>query len=468
MKKSLSFFLVLISLLSFGQTSLDVLTRPGISQITQSINGSTKLAAFMPVNPFFTFTCVKSNGKYFFGAMGLEAQLRNPYVYRYNPANNTVEQEYTFTVSGADTYDIHRVPTFTEDDQKNIWMVAEELLPASGGHSTPLRVYKTSTPGDITTLTNIATISNRYAYPHIYIDRNSIVYIFARGTNSGAFIRGQYWMHKSINKGLTFSSTKIYDSGDEQKVAYFQRIHDYSDNGLYLVLNERDNDNFNYKYVAIVKSMDGGTTWTNMSGSFSKNVVSSGALTRSEMRTNCMLFENTPADNNKGVCYEGGVVKSDGTIKILLSPQTKTGNSIPTTGIEEIRLDELRFYIYSGGSWTYNNVNIPSNMTFYWAGDKPTRYINGNKNYDDLVVIDVTTRNVYKYRSTNNFASQTSTLLLNGSGHNYRMGDIPFNATNEDDYLLIIADPVGDPLIWQGEGTTNYTNLVLLRPANNP
>lgn len=448
----------------FGQ-ELSFIRRPKLTDQSTTINGSTKIAAFMPSNPFFTFTCVKSNGKFYFGAMGLEGQLRNPFMYRYDPVTNIADQETEINVSGVVTYDIHRVPTVSQDSRGNIWMVAEELqTPGNGGHSSPLRVYKTGTPGDMTTLALVNTIPNRYAYPHLFIDKNDNIYIFARGTNSNTFIRGQYWMHKSVNNGATFTSTKIYDSGDEQKVAYFQRIHDYSDN-LYLILNERDNDNFNYTYAAPIKSTDGGTTWTNIPGTFSKNVVSVGALTRSDMRTNCLLYE-TPTPLLNAVNYEGGVVKSDGTVKLLISLQTPTGVDVPTTGVEEVVLDELRFYVYSAG-WTYENVSIPSNMTFYWAADKPTRYVNGNKGYDDVIVIDVATRNVYMKRSYDNFnTTYSSRLLLNGSGHNYRMGDIAFNATNEDDYVFIIADPIGDPLLWQNESTTNYTNLVIFRPGN--
>lgn len=455
--------LLLITVSASAQ--IDFLKRPTLAQQTATINGSTKLAPFMAVNPFYTFTTIKSNGRFYFGAMGLEDQLRNPFMYRYDPASNTVDQEQEINVSGVVTYDIHRMPTMAQDDISQLYMVAEELqTPANGGHSSPLRIYRTSTPGDITTLTLLNTIPNRYAYPHIFIDKNINIYVFARGTNSNNFIRGQYWMHKSTNRGTTFTSTKVYDSGDEQKVAYFQRLHDYSDN-LYLVLNERDNDNFNYTFVAIVKSTDGGTTWTNMSGSFSKNIVSTGALTRSEMRTNCMVYE-TPTPLNNAVNFEGGVVKSDGTVKLLVSLQTPTGVDVPTTGVEEVELDELRFYVYNSG-WTFENVNIPAGMIFYWAADKPTRYVNGNQDYDDVIVIDVGTRNVYIKRSYDDFDTEfSSKLLLNGSGHNYRMGDIAFNAAIEDDYVFVILDPVGDPLLWQNESTTNYTNIVVLRPGN--
>lgn len=439
-----------------------IVTRLPFSWGTDTFNGAGRLAPFMPVNPFFTFTTLLSNGKYYFGAMGLEATLRDSYMFQYNPSTNEIEHVVRVQISGVVTYDIHRMPTISVDGSGNIFMAAEELqTPANGGHASPIRVYKTKIPGEIGSLEQIAVISNRWSYPHIHVD-GTTVYIFARGTNSNTFIRGQYWMHKSTNGGTSFASpVKIYDSGDEQKVAYFQRLHDYNNN-LYLILNERDNDNFNYTYVAIIKSTDGGTTWTNISGSFSKNIVSVGAITRSEMRTNCMIYE-TPTPMTNAVNFEGGVVKSDGTVKVLISLQTPTGVDVPTTGVEEVVLDELRFYVYNAG-WTYNTVDIPPNMTFYWAADKPTRYINNDQNYDDIVIINVSTRDVSMARSTDNFATQSSTVLLSGSGHSYRMGDMAFNAESEDDYILIIADPVGDPLLWQNEGTTNYTNLRIYKP----
>lgn len=430
--------------------------------------GNAKLSSFITCNPFYTHTVLKNtDGKFYFACQGKENLTRDVFTFKYDPTTNRIEQTIRTTISGVVTFDIHRQATLANDASGNIYMVAEDLqTPGNGGHASDIEVYKTSTPGNLSTLANISTINGRLSYAHIYNDGTRI-FVFARGTTLNTFIRGQYWMFVSTNGGATFSAgTKIYDSGDEQKVAYFQRLQSH-DGNLYLSLNERDNDDFNYKYIAVIKSTDNGVTWTNLAGTFSKVPGVAGAITRTEMRTNCMVYDS-PNPTVLAVCFDGGVVKSDGTVKLLISTQTLTGESIPETGVEEVILEELRFYVYSGGAWSFQNVDIPEDMTFYWASDKPYRYMNNNAAYDDIVFIDhFQDRDVYIKHSTNNFATQTDTKILDGTGHSYRCGDAAFNAEDEDDYFLVLCDPHGDPdNMADGDNDGDYSDLTLLYVPN--
>lgn len=440
-------------------------------QDTIKINGLNKLSSFVAVNPFYTYTAVKNtDGNFFFSAMGRIDKRRDPYVFRFNPTTKKVDQERRLALATVETRDVHRTSTFTNDASGNILMASEIPNPSTGGHGYYIKIHKTTTPGDITTFTNTATITGRWSYPLIY-NNGSKVFVSARGTTLSTFIRGQYWYCTSADGGETFGSMiKLYDSGNEQKVAYFQRIHDFTNGTTYMSLNERDNDATNYTFLAVVKTTDF-ITWSNVQGTFSKNVVSNGAITRAEMLANCLVFQS-PSPTTIAVNFEGGVVKSDGQIRILVSIQTLTPNDITDpvlnagSGIREVELDELRFYTYNGG-WTYNNVQIPDNMRFYWATDKPIQYLNNNEAFDDIIFIDHTqSRDVYIKRSLDKFATTVNIKKLNGLGTKYRLGSCAYNVSKTEDNIIVLCDPVGDPIMgyFQAtDGEEDYSNIKILQ-----
>lgn len=425
-----------------------------------SYDGWTKLSAFKTVDPFYTFSVLKNtDGKFYFTAAGKESKWRDPFVYKYNPSTNSIEQEHRIEMN-VNTWDTHRSPVINCDSDGNIFIVAEQQQDTIDSHATPVNVYKTATPGDLSTLTLMATIDDRLAYPLIHVDGDN-VFVTGRGTTDSTFVRGDYWGYKSTDGGDTFNSgNKIYDSGDEQKVAYFQRIHAYNGD-MYLVLNERDNDLSNWTFISVIKSTDGGTTWTNLAGTFSRAITSSH-ITRAEMLSDCLVLESSDTENI-AVCFEGGIVKSDGSVKIAISVQSLTGNTY--IGNPEVEYDELRFYTYSAG-WSFNSVTIPTGLSSYWAFERPFQYLNNDAAYDDIVLVDFSdNHNVYLLRSNDDFATQTDTLIVAGN-EKYMMGEGAFNGTSEDDYFIVLCNPQGDIFETQHEGVEDFSDLLLVYVPN--
>lgn len=435
-------------------------TAPSSYTSQLAVDGETKLSAFKTVDPFYTFSVLKNavDGKYYFTAMGREDKNRDPYVYRYNSATNTVEQEQRIAM-GIVTEDTHRSPVINVDSSGNIYLVVEELQVGADSHGTDIKIYKTTTPGDVTSLALLNTIVGRYSYPVIDISGTNI-FIGARGTTSEVtFIRGDWWYHTSADSGSTFAAAvQLYDSGDENKVAYIQRVHSF-DGGVHLVLNERDNTLEAYTFVAYLKTTDN-ITWSNISGSWTKNVVSSGAITRAEIVSNCQILAS-PDTATTSVCFEGGVVKSNGDVKICITVQSETGNTY--VGNPEVHITDLRFYTYSAG-WSYNSVDIPVNLLVYWAYIRPFQYLNNDEAFDDIAFVDVTDyRHGYIMRSTDNFTTQTNTKIIDGNGL-YMMGEGAFNVQSEDDYLIVLNDPKGDVFELTNEGAEDYSDLMIVRP----
>lgn len=441
---------------------------------TTNINGFDKIGSFLALNPFYTYTCVKNtDGNFFFAAMGTINKRRDPYVHRFNPTLNAIDQELRLPLATVTTRDVHRTSTFTHDASGNIIMASEIPNPATNGHGYHIKIHKTGTPGNIFSLGLTATITGTWSYPLIY-NNGTTVFVSARGWTGGTFVRGEYWYCTSTNGGLTFGSMiRLYNSGDEQLVAYFQRIHDFSNNTTYMVLNERSNDDLNYPLVALVKTTDF-ITWSNIDGSFTKDVVASGAITRAEMVANCIVAES-PTPLTVAVNFEGGCVKSNGQIRILVSYQLLTTNDIPDptlggapSGIREVILDELRLYTYDeDDGWVYNNVDIPSNMRFYWATDKPMQYLNNDDAFDDVIFIDHTqNRDVYIKRSVDQFQTTTSIKKLSGFATKFRLGSCAYNVPLTKDNIIVLCDPVGDPIqayFAEVDGPEDYSNIRILR-----
>lgn len=445
-----------------GRTNLrDYLDITQAPKTLQKIEGFNAISSFTPTNPAYTWSAVLNNdGKVYFGVMAKNINFRDPLVYKFSRTLNLREVGYRVTVGvqplNADT---HRVPNFDVDSSGNIWMVCE-LLSATEGHGTDVLVYKTSTPYDITTLTLNNTLTGSWTYPFIKISGSNI-FISARGDPGSGFSRKSQWYWNSTNGGSSFGSpVELYDSGDEDKVAYCWAQHDFS-GGICIVLNERDNVLGNWTFVSLVKGSFNNNVWSNAGGTVTKNVSSVAAFTRTEMMTDNLVMQSSDF-NTVAVNHEGGYIKSDGSIKMLVSVQTLTGNDFE--GNPETELDELRFYNFSGGSWSFENVTIPgSTITFYWAYQRYWCYMPNDDVYDDILFIDPTSDNdVYLKRSTDNFATETQRLQLEGNGK-YRLGTYAFNVPGIADYFVVLVSTEGDLFEITDETVLDYSNLFLFQ-----
>lgn len=424
------------------------------------VHGKWRHPSFTPTSPGYTYGCCKNtDGNYYFVALSVATLNRDPWVYRYNPKTNLVDQDRRLVI-GIVTDDTHRLATIAHDSSGHIYVCFEHYTTIPGEpHGSIIDVYKTTTPFDISTLALLSQLSGRYSYPFIEVV-GSNVFVAGRGsTDTVNFIRGKFDYFLSTNAGVTFGAAKtLYNSGNEQKVAYFQRIHGH-DGHIYLMLNERDNDTFAWTFVAVLKGTIGSDVWTNVQGTFSKNISVSGAITRAEIVANFIVYES-PNYATIAVNCDGGICKSDGEIKLIITVQTYTGNE--QFGNPESALDELRFYYSSGGAWAYNVINVPPGAVFYWAYQRFFQCLQNDEPFDDVIIIDPSTRDINIHRSTDNFATETTTFQLTGNGQ-YRMGTFAYNVLTEEDYFLVLSDTPGDIFEIFNEGSEDYSDILLCK-----
>jgi hypothetical protein len=346
------------------------------------------------------------------------------------------------------------------DSSGNLYVVCEKLH-TTEGHGADILLYKTSTPGDISTLTLIKTLTGRWSYPNILVSGTN-VFISARGsTNTTNFIRGQQWYYNSTDNGANFgAAVQLYDSPDEdENVSYMWLQHDYT-GGINIILNERDNVLGNWTFISFIKGTFNSNVWTNAGGTFSKNVSSSGFITRAEFIADCLVIDS-PNHTTISVNHAGGCKKSDGSLRMLVAVQTLTGNDFE--GNPETEIDEIRMYSFAAGSWSYNNVTIPSGMILYWAYQHYILYLNqDDEDLDQILFIDPTNDNDVNILSSDDaFATQTSVLKLVGNTR-WRLGTVSRNTTDLD-RLIVLVDTIGDLFEITAETPLDFSNIVAVQ-----
>lgn len=421
------------------------------------VDGETRLTSFSVAG---TGCVLGPDGKYYFTAKGMASANRDVFVYKYNSETNEIEQEFRITV-GYVHYDSHRFGAIDVDGDGNIYVAFEDLH-STDTHGGPIHIWKTATPGDLSTMREIKRLPGRWSYVHIKVN-GSNVFVEARGSTSEIdFVRDEIWYFNSTDGGATFgSAVKLYDSLDADLPAYVFHIPDQSDpSKICIVLNERSNITATWGFVAVFRGSVNSNVWTNYEGDFSKDVSGSGAITRTEARSDCMVVDGV-ADHD--INLDGGMIKPNGDIKLLLLYQEQTENEY--VGNRENELIELRLYFYASG-WDFNEIDIPAGMVYYWAYQRPAKYVVQDESFEDVYFIDRTNNNnVYRKRSTDDFASnQTDTLILTGNGK-HKTCQPPQNISNDEDQLLIVSwSPSGDEFeLGDSEEPEDYSNILLLK-----
>lgn len=381
------------------------------------------------------YVCVQSTG----GSPNNRATL----VYKIDADFNIVQNITIPNSAGiTSTFDNHYGAVIDFDSSGNIYIAREKGKNSStlvDGHNTNLLLYKTSVAGDLSTLTLLKTITGFFSYPNIWVNGSNI-YLGVRGDVPSLNLDN--WMiHKSTDSGSTFTSYSVFDTGlGVNGRAYVQTIHNADSDELFISFNIRNDSLGAFEAVYILRSEDG-ITWSNLQQNFSKNVSSSGKLTKAELDTNFLIWEKESDDYC--INFEGGVFKS-GILNVLISkslidPVIVAGNTYQT-------YEELRLYSYSENqALAYKNLSdIVPKWHHLWAFERTVQLCWDN-NYNYIYIIDKTGSLdiVYEYRSSNNFLTYTYSILGNLTGK-YYYGSHAFNSTTIDERLLILLDVQGD------------------------
>jgi hypothetical protein len=138
-----------------------------------------------------------------------------------------------------------------------------------------------------------------------------------------------------------FTGTGFGDQG-----AYPYGVHNNGGDKIYIIINRRNWDEgvkFPERYY--LETSDG-VTFTNKAGTWSKDVVTNGYITKAEIEANAMIEQATAQDDI--IWNSGGVIGNDGEIYLLS---------------EHENADGLNFTFWNGASWTIRKF-MPTQGTY--------------------------------------------------------------------------------------------------------
>jgi hypothetical protein len=253
--------------------------------------------------------------------------------------------------------------------------------------------------------------------------------------------------NKSNDYGITFESSYLVYTCGENNGAYNQKLNS-RDGWNYLVIFERNQISSLFISVSIIKTQDF-ITWYNVQETFNK----AGNLLPPELYLNCLVKQSTDY-NIQSIQYEGGGVKENGDIILLVSGGVYIGDKIE--GNAKVQNNLLRIYKYSNGTWTYKDLKgINYGIEAYWAYDKMYR-VHICEEYSYIYFIDSKdNRTLKRITSHDDFETYSINSMLLGNG-NYLMGSSSYNS-DESNSAVIVIDTITDMFDFD-----SYSDLVIL------
>jgi hypothetical protein len=437
----------------FLNAILDIQNAPSIF-----LDGSEKFSGFKAMDPGFNFMMGKNpvDGHYYFTVLGRGGGSvnRNQFVYKLDYDSLEILQEYEISNTLTSSYDSHLKSVINFDDSGNILVAFEKGDNSSGlsdGHNTEFLLYKTTTAGDLTTLTLVKEIAGYFSYPKLWIEGDTYI-SNVRGSVS-ALNLSKSTILKSLDAGVTWIEYNIIDLASTDYRAYTFSIDSLDTGELILILNVRNEIEGSFESLSVLKSTDG-ITWSNWEGTFSKNTNTAGPLTHAEVEANMLVWKIDPSI--EAVNFEGGIVKN-GEIKLLATRSTTT--NVIVSGNTQQELEELRLYSFSSG-WVFEDLSkiLPTNFLFVWGLERIMQYVSGLDN-DNIFFLDRTNTNdckLFKYSSNDGFITYNKELVYSDAGE-YYYGSNAFNVLDESHLIaLTVGGDVND--------LNSTSNLRIIKP----
>lgn len=274
----------------------------------------------------------------------------NNAVMTYNHATGEIDSIYEFnfdvqSYSADRDYHCRTVMTLLPDG--NLMFCTERT------HNGTLIVHRTTTPRDIQSIALHVFLGNG-AYPKFWQHSSGRMMIAFRVGSNFQYIAGDF----SNNSGNTF--TERYNIAERAVVAgmrYYSAIpiQVKGDNWHLLIMTRQDvsNNPFGYRFPKFfyLKSTDGGVTWSNVQGTFSKDVKNTSALTEAELTANYMFANIPDADLVSSLELGGACVLPTGQPFIL--------NGVTIFGTYGVKITT-----YTGGAWVQKTLTIPNVLRY--------------------------------------------------------------------------------------------------------
>lgn len=249
--------------------------------------------------------CWYYNGDTYFTAVTSEA-TRNPVLYRYRSSDDSIVGVDVGTIDNTDPLNHQNPAIAVVDDFIYVLMV--------NGHGQDIKIWKSDTTDISDGFTLFHTITDfDFGYLHTY-RRNNYQYFLSRDTQSdfGSIVG------KSADSSFVSWDVNRVTLAEKPTTGY--RHYPYiptpynEDNWNYFSITLR-NDNassdpdqiFMYFGHAFYKTQDF-VTYYSLDENFSKNVVSSGAITQSEVNSNLMYIGSESTDEDYTSHFQGCVI----------------------------------------------------------------------------------------------------------------------------------------------------------------
>ena len=229
----------------------------------------------------------------------------------------------TTMVSGKDN---HGAPSEIEAPN------GETLEIRENQHGSPLYLTRTINKS-ISNVEQLNQIAGIHAYPAPARLGNDLI-VWSRGANIW-----QDTIVRSSDNGNTWSSPMVVVDVSDQVVtqrAYFRRI--YHPTKLVLLILKRQEDTGLFEQIFYIES-DDGITFRNKTGSFSKNVVTNGAIVNSELQANFNVIS--------------------GSTDIWLKTAMIVDNTLVGFCNKEDVNSYYQYFYWNVSSWTVKNLPLP-------------------------------------------------------------------------------------------------------------
>ena len=314
--------------------------------------------------------CWFYSGKYnrtYFLYIESAAESLEGFIFYYDHDTDTFSGNYSFGIPQAGAIDDHSHPAIIVNNKGEIVTIREELSGVgASAHNSPFLVRVTDNPEDLSAYTEYTKLDDYHTYPNLQILTDGTLFLTSRyGLASNDHYRR--CLYKSTDGGHNWEnlagsagSNTVYAhfGSSPARWAYGFRIMNANRQGLFDIVNLRQEAGTYLAYpdAYFLYSLDG-DTWGNIKyfetgrrEGFSKDVKTSGYLTKSELDTNCLIAGDGSSGTNMRhvVCC---CVSFNNHIYLVLDYGTYTAPNTPN-------VTARYFMYYDLGTSAWISVNM--------------------------------------------------------------------------------------------------------------
>jgi hypothetical protein len=286
---------------------------------------------------------------------GTGYSIENMVLY-YDHDTEVLSESYGVSPGIPGATDCHAHGSLIVADDGHIIVVHERLRnTSSSGHNGNYQIKRSVNPEDPSAgFTLVHETGSGNCYPHIWKTANGDLFVSSRYGSDYYYDHYRIMFYKSTDNGLTWNTGNIVvNFGTARNYwAYHARITQSDSDGINLAVNRCDRDpGYGYPDCYYLNSEDG-ETWTNIDGSFTKNIITDGPLTCDEMDSHC-LVQHLPG-NNEVTSLGSGCFSPSGNIYFI---DCESWRNNP---------DPADWYLRYWEDDEWKKVTIPHNDKFMW------------------------------------------------------------------------------------------------------